>query len=198
MLIGNLLALLQQNFKRILGYSSIAHLGYLLVAWLAAGAVARVAVVFYLVTYAITMIGAFGVIAALSSGAAGRDADQLADLRGMFWTRPALAAVLTFLLLSLAGIPPAIGFIAKMYIFAAGIHTELWLLIGTMVASSVIGLFYYLNVIIVMAQRPGEQAPLAAATAWSSRAAMATLGALVLGFGVAPQPLIALLKAILG
>jgi NADH-quinone oxidoreductase subunit N len=198
MLMGNLLALLQDNLKRILGYSSIAHLGYLLVAVLAAGAIGRIAVVFYIVTYAITMIGAFGVIAALSSGAAGRDADQLADLRGMFWTRPALAAVLTFLLLSLAGIPPAIGFIAKMYIFAAGIHTELWLLIGTMVASSVIGLFYYLNVIIVMAQRPGEQAPLAAATAWSSRAAMATLGALVLGFGVAPQPLIALLKAILG
>jgi NADH-quinone oxidoreductase subunit N len=209
MLIGNLLALLQENFKRILGYSSIAHLGYLLVAWLpawglpagglpawglAAGTVARNAVLFYLVTYAITMAGAFGVIAAISSPDARRDADRVQDLRGMFWTRPALAAVLTLVLLSLAGIPPAIGFIAKMYIFAAGIHTDLWLLIGTMVASSVIGLFYYLNIIIVMAQRPESAAVTPAGIAWSSRAAMAGLGALVVGLGVAPQPLIAMLR----
>jgi len=196
MLIGNLLALLQDNVKRILGYSSIAHLGYLLVALSAAGAVARVAVAFYIVTYAITMIGAFGVIALLSDGAAARDADRLGDFRGMVWTRPALAAAMVFLLLSLAGIPPAIGFIAKMYIFAAGIDTDRWLLIGTMVASSVIGLFYYLNIIIVMAQRPvpGAAAAVPRGIAWSSRIAMAGLGGLVVGFGVAPQPLIALLK----
>jgi len=199
MLIGNLLALLQENFKRILGYSSIAHLGYLLVAWLpawgpAAGTVARNAVLFYLVTYAITMAGAFGVIASISSPDEPRDADRVQDLRGMFWTRPALAAVLTLVLLSLAGIPPAIGFIAKMYIFAAGIHTDLWLLIGTMVASSVIGLFYYLNIIIVMAQRPAAAAATPAGIAWSSRAAMAALSALVIGLGVAPQPLIAMLR----
>jgi NADH-quinone oxidoreductase subunit N len=204
MLIGNLLALLQENLKRILGYSSIAHLGYLLVAWLpawglpawglAAGTVARNAVLFYLVTYAITMAGAFGVIAAISSPDEPRDADRVQDLRGMFWTRPALAAVLTLVLLSLAGIPPAIGFIAKMYIFAAGIHTDLWLLIATMVASSVIGLFYYLNIIIVMAQRPESAAGTPAGIAWSSRAAMAGLGALVVALGVAPQPLIAMLR----
>jgi NADH-quinone oxidoreductase subunit N len=202
MLIGNLLALLQENFKRILGYSSIAHLGYLLVAWLPAwglaiGSVARVAVVFYLVTYAITLIGAFGVIAILSAGEEARDSDRVADLRGLFWTRPALAAALTMILLSLAGIPPAIGFIAKMYIFAAGIHTNLWLLIGTMVASSVIGLFYYLTIIIVMAQRPGAEVLHPRGIAWSSRLSLAALGACVVGFGIAPQPLIMLVKAVL-
>jgi len=199
MLIGNLLALLQSNFKRLLGYSSIAHLGYLLVAFAAAGLLARTAIIFYLVTYAITMTGAFGVIALLSSGAAPRDADNIADLRGMFWTRPALAAMLTFVLLSLAGIPPAIGFIAKMYIFAAGIHTNLWLLIATMVVSSVIGLFYYLNIIIVMAQRPNAAAaPRPLATAWPSRLAISGLGIVVVVFGVAPQPLIALLRNVFG
>jgi NADH-quinone oxidoreductase subunit N len=193
MLAGNLLALLQDNIKRVLGYSSIAHLGYLLVAILAAGTIGQMAVMFYLVTYAITMIAAFGTIAALSSGAAMRDVDTISALRGLFWTQPALAGVLTLSLLSLAGIPPAIGFIAKMYIFAAGIHTDLWNLTAVMVASSVIGLFYYLNIILVMSMRP-EGAPLTPA-AMLGRAAIAALSMPILAFGIAPQPLIALLRA---
>jgi NADH-quinone oxidoreductase subunit N len=197
MLIGNLLALMQDNIKRVLGYSSIAHLGYLLVAILAAGAIARVAVVFYLVTYAITMAGAFGVVAILSNADSPRDADKITDFRGMFWTRPALAAVMTLMLLSLAGIPPAIGFIAKMYIMAAGIHTDLWILIATMVTSSVIGLFYYLNIIIVMSLRP-ETGKSARAISLPSRVTMALVSFMVVGFGVAPQPLIALLKSVFG
>jgi len=197
MLIGNLLALLQDNIKRLLGYSSIAHLGYLLVAILAAGAIGQVAVVFYTVTYAITMVAAFGVVAALSGAGAERDADKVSDLRGLFWIRPGLAAVMTLALLSLAGIPPAIGFIAKMYIMAAGIHTNLWWLIGTMVASSIIGLFYYLNIIIVMSLKPGTTL-VPRRTALSSRVVMALVCLPMLGFGVAPQPLIGLLKAIFG
>jgi len=197
MLIGNLLALMQDNLKRVLGYSSIAHLGYLLVAILAEGAIAHVAVVFYLVTYAITMAGAFGVIAVLSNADAPRDMDKIADLRGMFWTRPGLAAVMTLMLLSLAGIPPAIGFIAKMYIMAAGIHTDLWVLIATMVASSVIGLFYYLNIIIVMAQK-AEATGTVAGISLPGRVTMAAVGFAVIGFGVAPQPLISLLRSVFG
>jgi len=197
MLIGNLLALMQDNLKRVLGYSSIAHLGYLLVAILAEGAIAHVAVLFYLVTYAITMAGAFGVVAVLSNADAPRDMDKIADLRGMFWTRPGLAAVMTLMLLSLAGIPPAIGFIAKMYIMAAGIHTDLWVLIATMVASSVIGLFYYLNIIIVMAQK-AEATGTVAGISLPGRLTMAAVGFAVIGFGVAPQPLISLLRSVFG
>jgi NADH-quinone oxidoreductase subunit N len=198
MLAGNLLALLQNNLKRILGYSSIAHLGYLLVAILAAGSIGHIAVLFYLVTYAITMIGAFGVIAALSGADAAQDADKLADLRGLFWTRPALAAVLTLVVLSLAGIPPAIGFIAKMYIMAAGIHTQLWSLTAVMVVSSVIGLFYYLNIILVMsAKTPADPAQANALTMpLFSRFAIAVISAPVIAFGIAPGPLIALLKSV--
>ena len=195
MLAGNLLALLQGNIKRILGYSSIAHLGYLLVAILASGTVGHTAVLFYLVTYSITMIAAFGVISALSSAASAQDEDSIADLRGLFWSRPALAGVLTLALLSLAGIPPAIGFIAKMYVFAAGIHTALWNLTGVMVASSIIGLFYYLNIILTMAMRPGPQTR-PPAIPFISRIVMATVGLPMLIFGIAPQPLIALLRTV--
>ena len=194
MLAGNLLALLQENIKRVLGYSSIAHLGYLLVAILAAGSIGHMAVAFYLVTYALTMIAAFGTISALSSGASPRDTDTIASLRGLFWTQPALAAVLTLSLLSLAGIPPAIGFIAKMYIFAAGIHTALWNLTAVMVASSVIGLFYYLNIILVMSMRPGE----ISAGRLPGRLAITALSMPILAFGIAPQPLVALLRAVFG
>jgi NADH-quinone oxidoreductase subunit N len=197
MLVGNLLALKQQNVKRVLGYSSIAHLGYLLVAILAAGALGHIAVIFYIVTYALTMIAAFGVIAALSSAGAARDADLISDLRGLFWTRPALAAVMTLAMLSLAGIPPAIGFIAKMYIFAAGVHTDLWLLIATMIASSVIGLFYYLNIIIAMTQK-AENAARARHIPAGARLALSVVSLAVIGFGVAPQPLITIVKAMFG
>jgi NADH-quinone oxidoreductase subunit N len=198
MLAGNLLALQQQNLKRILGYSSIAHLGYLLVAILAAGAVGHVAVVFYIVTYALTMIAAFGVIAMLSTAAVARDADRITDVAGLFWTRPALAAVLTLALLSLAGIPPAIGFIAKMYIFAAGIHTDLWLLIFTMIASSVIGLFYYLTIIIAMTQKPLADAATPLRIPAAGRLVLTLVSLAVFIFGIAPQPLISLVKAMFG
>jgi NADH-quinone oxidoreductase subunit N len=197
MLAGNLLALLQDNIKRVLGYSSIAHLGYLLVAILAAGTIGQTAVSFYLVTYAITMIAAFGAIAALSSGAAARDADTISGLRGLFWSQPALAAVLTVSLLSLAGIPPAIGFIAKMYIFAAGIHTQLWNLTAVMVVSSVIGLFYYLNIILVMSMRPGVPAATVTGTL-PGRLIISAVSMPILAFGIAPQPLISLLRAVFG
>lgn len=200
MVMGNLLALMQENVKRILGYSSIAHLGYLLVAFLAAGAIAKTAVVFYLVMYAITVIGAFGIIGILSRAGESRDIDLVDDLRGMFWTRPVLAGIMTLVLLSLAGIPPAIGFIAKMYVMAAGVHTDLRILTSTLVVSSVIGLFYYLNIIIVMSLRPlaAPKPSAKASISISSRVAMAIVSCLMFAFGIAPQSLIATLKSVFG
>ncbi len=201
MLIGNLLALMQENLKRILGYSSIAHLGYLLVALLALSAIGRAGVIFYLVTYSITVIGAFGVIGVLSRATAAHDVDLVSDLHGLFWERPFLATIMTLVLLSLAGIPPAIGFIAKLYIMAAGVNADLRVLTTTLVISSVIGLFYYLRIILVMAQRPLDRAAGPAGvialpiTGWL---AMATIGALIIGFGVDPESLIGLLKSVFG
>ncbi|HWT80900.1 MAG TPA: NADH-quinone oxidoreductase subunit N, partial [Candidatus Methylomirabilis sp.] len=143
MLAGNLLALLQDNIKRILAYSSIAHLGYLLVAFLAAGQTGVEAVTFYLVAYFVTMLGAFGVVTVLSTE--DRDADIMEDYRGLFWRRPALALTFTAMLLSLAGIPLTAGFVGKFFVLSAAVGSALWIPVFVLVVGSAIGLFYYLR-----------------------------------------------------
>jgi NADH-quinone oxidoreductase subunit N len=155
MIAGNVLALLQTNVKRILAYSSIAHMGYVLVALLAAGALGAQAVTFYLIAYFITTIGAFGVIVVLSS--TDRDADQLDDYRGLFWNRPVLGAVMTLMLLSLAGIPVTAGFFGKFYIVVAGASSARWALVIVLVLTSVLGLFYYLRLVVVIFSAPPER-----------------------------------------
>ena len=147
-LAGNLLALLQHNVKRVLAYSSIAHLGYLLVAFLASGSAAVVAVTFYLVSYFVTTIAAFGVVTVLSGP--DHDADRREDYRGLFWRRPWSAGILTAALLSLAGIPLTAGFVGKFYILTAGVGSALWFLVIILVIGSSIGLYYYLRIIVTM------------------------------------------------
>lgn len=148
MIAGNFLAMMQDNVKRILAYSSIAHMGYLLVAFQAGGDLAAQAVTFYLVAYFITTLGAFGVVTVMSGS--GRDADDLADYRGLFWRRPVLAAVFTAMLLSLAGIPVTAGFVGKFFIITAGASSAIWLLVFVLIITSVFGLYYYLRVIVTM------------------------------------------------
>jgi len=154
MLAGNLLALLQSNVKRILAYSSIAHMGYLMVALEVGGAIGASAVVFYLVAYFIMTLGAFAVVTVLS--AEHRDADQMEDYRGLFWRRPVLALIFTAMLLSLAGIPMTAGFLGKFYIIAAGAAAGSWALILILVIASTIGLFYYLRIVVILYQQPGD------------------------------------------
>jgi NADH-quinone oxidoreductase subunit N len=154
MFAGNILALFQKNVKRILAYSSIAHLGYLLVAFLAARAYSFTAVAFYLVAYFVTTMGAFGTITVMSSGQ--RDADMIDDYQGMAWRHPWLAAVFTAMLFSLAGIPLTAGFIGKFYILKAGAGSSIWLLVIILIINSAIGLFYYLRVIIAIFIKPSE------------------------------------------
>ena len=114
-LVGNLLALLQNNVKRILAYSSIAHLGYLLVALLAGGALQVEAVTYYLVAYVVMTLGAFGIITVLSASSAAAEVEELDDYRGLIWLRPWLGGIFAVMLLSLAGIPLTMGFIGKFY-----------------------------------------------------------------------------------
>jgi NADH-quinone oxidoreductase subunit N len=196
MLAGNVLALMQDNVKRILAYSSIAHMGYLLVALLASGRFAIEAITFYLVAYFITTLGAFGVVSALSSSA--READRIEDYRALFWRRPALAAVFTVMLLSLAGIPVTAGFIGKFYIVAAGASSAIWALVIILVVSSVIGLFYYLRVIAAMYEHadspgPAERPRISAAAG----AVLGVLSGLLLWFGIYPEPLLRIIRAVL-
>ncbi|HJU20632.1 MAG TPA: NADH-quinone oxidoreductase subunit N [Stellaceae bacterium] len=195
-LVGNLLALLQDNVKRILAYSSIAHLGYLLVAFLAGGALAILAVSIYLVAYAITTLGAFGVVALLSRPGAARDADRIADYRGLLWTRRWLAVTFIIMLLSLAGIPVTLGFIAKFFAVTSGVGASLLAPLGALVLGSVIGLYYYLRVIVAMVlplPEAAEPPPRAAAPVLGG-AVMAALLLLLIGFGLYPAPLLSIIR----
>jgi NADH-quinone oxidoreductase subunit N len=205
MLVGNLLALLQTNVKRILAYSSIAHLGYLLVAFLASGGPptggghAAPAVTFYLVAYFVTILSAFGVVTVLSGPA--RDADALDDYRGLYWRRPWEAAVMTAALLSLAGIPLTAGFVGKFYVLAAGVGSALWTLVIVLVVSSAIGLYYYLRIVVTMYLQPlagqeGQPQPAAApALSAAGGAVLAVLTLLLVWLGVYPAPLLAAIQA---
>jgi NADH-quinone oxidoreductase subunit N len=154
MLTGNLLALRQTNVKRILAYSSIAHMGYLLVALLAGGALGAPAATYYLTAYMVTILGAFGVMTALSGWQ--REAMSLDSYRGLFWKRPLLAAAFTIMLFSLAGIPFTAGFLGKFYVLMAGAAASRWVLLFTLIVSSTIGLFYYLRVVVVMYAQPED------------------------------------------
>jgi len=186
MIAGNVLALLQNNVKRILAYSSIAHMGYVLVAFLAGGAMGAQAVTFYLVAYFITTLGAFGVVTVLSPS--DRDADRLEDYTGLFWRRPALGSILTLMLLSLAGIPLTAGFFGKFYIVAAGASSAIWGLIIVLVLTSVVGLYYYLRVVVAIFSAPeaaAEELPLLPVPA-SSGIILGVLGLLLVWLGVYP------------
>lgn len=195
MFVGNFLAIQQNNVKRILAYSSIAHLGYLLVAFLAGGSLGIEAVSFYLVAYFITSLGAFGMVAILSDE--DRDADQIEDYQGLFWRRPLMATVFTGMLLSLAGIPLTAGFVGKFYLLAAGVGSNQWLLVVMLVINSVIGLYYYIRIIAKMMETPSEEATkkmLHPSVYFASVIVIAVLVALLVWIGVNPNGLMELIR----
>jgi len=188
MLTGNLLALLQQNVKRILAYSSIGHLGYLLVAFQGTGPMIANTASFYLVAYFVTMLGAFAVLIILS--APGREAERIDDYRGLFWRRPLLAGVFTLMLLSLAGIPLTAGFMGKLWVLAAGTSAGAWTPVIVLVAASAVGLYYYLRVVVALYE-PGRGAPAPAMRAgWGENLALGSLTVLLVWFGIYPSRLL--------
>ncbi len=212
MIAGNLLALFQDNVKRILAYSSIAHLGYALVALLAVAAAGAAgpsgaataslgaeAVTFYLAAYFVTILGAFGVVAALSDGDG--EAETLEDVRGLFWRRPWVAALFTAMLLSLAGIPLTGGFLAKFYAVASGVQGALWGLVLILVLTSAVGLFYYLRVVVALFAEAGSEAAEPArslpSVAPAAGVALAVLAALLVWLGTWPEPFIRLVRGAL-
>ncbi len=148
MFTGNLLALRQKNIKRLLAYSSIANMGYLLIILLTGTNKGIQASIFYMISYFITTIGAFGVITLLST--CKDEAEKIEVYGGLFWKKPWVAIVFTLSLLSLAGIPLTAGFIAKFYVVFEGMKTGLLVLVFSLIINSVIGLYYYLRVITMM------------------------------------------------
>ncbi len=195
MFAGNLLALLQENVKRILAYSSISHLGYLLVTILAAGSFRLPAAAFYLAAYFVTTLGAFGVVSVLSG--TGRDADSIDDYLGLGWQRPLLGALFTGMLLSLAGIPLTAGFVAKFYVVGAGVGSSLWILVVMLVINSAIGLYYYLRIIVAVYSRPSGAAPQQPLSLAGS-SVLALLALALVWLGVYPGPLIAIIHRMAG
>jgi len=195
MLAGNLLALLQDNVKRMLAYSSIAHLGYLLVAFLAQRELAVTAVAYYFVAYFLSILGAFGVVGILS-GSEG-EAEDIKDYQGLIWRRPWIGAVFVTMLLSLAGIPLTAGFVGKFYVLWAGVDSSLWMLVLVLIGTSVIGLFYYLRLIAAMfgsPEAPREELRGRRAGFEAAAAVLGVLTILVIWLGVYPSPLIELIR----
>ncbi len=190
---GNLLAVMQTSIKRILAYSSIAHLGYLMVAMIAAHdiggrALAVEACIFFLIAYFATSIGAFGVVSVMSNGRMVHDLDHLPAYAGLFWRRPLLAVFFSAMLLSLAGIPLTAGFIGKFYIVATGVDAGLWDLLAAVVVGSGIGLFYYLRVIYTMSTKSADEAEIQTPVVggW----VLGVITGVLLLLGVYPGPLI--------
>jgi len=154
MFVGNILAIKQKNIKRLLGYSSIANMGYLIIILLTGSDKGIQASVFYLISYFFTTIGAFGVVTLLSTNE--YEAEKIEDFKGLFWKRPGIAIVFTLSLLSLAGIPLTAGFIAKFYVILEGMNAGLMILIISMIINSVIGLYYYLRIITMLFSAASE------------------------------------------
>ena len=159
MILGTVVGVAQSNLKRMLAYSSIAHGGYLLVGLVAANNVGKAAILFYLLAYCVTNMAAFGVIAMVGSRRQG--GDELRDYAGLWHTHPALAALMTVSLLSLGGLPPTAGFIGKWYVFTAAVSAGYYWLAIIGVLTSVISVFFYLRVVVMMymADREGVAAP---------------------------------------
>jgi NADH-quinone oxidoreductase subunit N len=184
MVLGTVVGVAQSNLKRMLAYSSIAHGGYLLVGLVAVNAVGKAAILFYLLAYAVTNLAGFGVSALL--GTREKANDNLRDYAGLWHTRPALAALMTVCLLSLGGLPPTAGFIGKWYIFSAAVSAGYYGLAVIGVLTSVISVFFYLRVVVMMymAEREGEAAP--ARITGLGMAALAVSIAAIFYLGVLP------------
>ena len=197
--IGNLTAIMQTNFKRMLAYSTIAHMGFVLLG-LASGSLdgdiqadtsAYGSALFYILTYVLTTLASFGLIMLLSRD--GFECESIDDLKGLNRRSPWVAAMLLILMCSLAGLPPLVGFDAKLLILQGLLQSDrLWLAVVA-VLFSLIGAFYYLRIIkVVYFDEPAEHSVLAPAAPVVPRALLLVNGLLVLGLGLMPGALIAL------
>ncbi|HVH28983.1 MAG TPA: NADH-quinone oxidoreductase subunit N [Vicinamibacterales bacterium] len=184
MIVGTVVGIAQTSIKRMLAYSSIAHAGYLLVALIAANDTGKGAVLFYLLVYGVTNVGAFGVIALLEEPE--RPNDRISDYAGLWNTRPGLAALMTIFLLSLGGFPPTAGFIAKWYVFNAAVSAGYAGLAILGVLTSVVAVFFYLRVIVMMYMTPGDRPVQVPAVPKIAGLALAASAFIVFYLGILP------------
>jgi NADH-quinone oxidoreductase subunit N len=186
MTVGNVVAIAQSNLKRLLAYSSVAHVGYMLVGLVAGGPAGAGAVLFYLLAYTFTTAGAFGVIALAER--AGAEAVDVQDYAGLGRRHPLLALALTLFLLSLIGIPPLAGFVGKFYVFGSAVRAGYVGLAVIAVLNSAVAAYYYLRVVLsmYMEEPEGEAASLAPSFAGGLAVTLAVVGVVLLGVMPAP------------
>jgi NADH-quinone oxidoreductase subunit N len=186
--IGNIIAIAQTNFKRMLAYSTISHVGFILLGILSGTANGFASAMFYTITYAITSSVAFGILLLLSRK--GTEAENIADLSGLNDTSPWHAAMLAIAMFSMAGVPPTVGFYAKLSVLQSVVQIELVWLAVFAVLFSVIGLFYYLRVIKVMYfDKPGEDQVTTIQQAIDVKILLSANGLSLLGLGIFPSAL---------
>ena len=190
MLVGNWLALRQENIKRLLAYSSIAHFGYLLVVLIALtyldDGLVNQSITFYLTAYIVTTLAAFTVVSMVTGEDTAKQ--NIGAFAGLFWHRPLEASALTVAMLSLAGIPLTAGFMAKFFVITVGIQSGLWGLLAVLIVASAIAIYYYLRIIFAMtksAESPGNSAN------WQEKIVALALMISILVLGAWPQPFIA-------
>ncbi len=190
MTVGNIIALSQTNIKRMLAYSSIAHAGYIMVAFVAGNELGKSSILFYLLAYVFMNIGAFTVVILL--GKKGEENTQLADYAGVGFKHPLLAASMSIFMLSLAGVPPMAGFMAKFYVFSAAVKAKYYWLAVIGVLNSAVAAYYYLRVLIYMYFREPERE--LAVGAFSPAAVLAVIISVwgVLQIGILPSTFLAL------
>ncbi len=188
LVLGNIIAIAQVSFKRLLAYSTISHVGFILMGILAGTNEGYSAAMFYAITYAITSMGAFGILLAMDR--MGVDINLLTDLRGLFRRSPVYAAVMMVLLISMTGVPPTVGFYAKLAVLKAVVSVDLTWLAIIAVLMSVVGAFYYLRVIKYMFfDEPAEPTPVLAA--FDVQVGLTLNGLAVVWFGIFPGMIMA-------
>lgn len=194
LLAGNVIALAQSNFKRLLAYSTISHVGFILLGILAGTEQGYAAAMFYTITYALTSAVGFGIIVLLSQK--DFEAEELSDLAGLNDRNPWMAAMLAIALFSMAGVPPTVGFYAKLAVLNAVVQVDLWWLALVAVIFSIIGLFYYLRAVKVMYFDKAEDEFLLQATGQDKSLAMRSILSInsmsLLALGIMPAGLMAL------
>lgn len=186
MIVGNVMAVIQTSVKRMLAYSSVAHAGYVLVGFAAGTGDAYAALLFYLLVYAIMNLGAFAVVVVLAKQ--GEDKDSFDDFGGLARTRPGLATLMTLFLISLAGIPGTAGFIGKFVLFGAAVNAGLVPLVILAVLTSLVSVYYYLRLPVVMWMRePAEGAHPGDDASTLEGLVLAVCALLVVGLGLFPN-----------
>ena len=187
MTVGNVIAILQSNLKRMLAYSSIAHAGYVMLGVIAGGTAGASAVLFYLAVYSLMNLGAFGIVTMMGKGADERVRVQ--DLAGAGFRHPWLGVAMTIFMLGLAGIPPTAGFVGKLYLFSAALSQGHTALVIVAVLNSVAAVYYYLRPVVVMYMTTPEGEPLEVSSALPGVLAIVVLVVATIWLGTAAAPL---------